>query len=107
MLILNTVMTLLLLAVTIFDYKKFEWMNEPDVAQDIDQSLTTLLLLLNTLILTYSVIKIRRRINLLPNTFPNENLIAIHVINSFVYTILQFVVFVVLIIQSYRLNEKE
>ena len=106
MLIFNTAMTLLLLAITIFDYKKFQWMSDHNVAQDIDQSLTTLLLLLNTLILTYSVIKIRRRINLLPNTFPNENLIAIHVINSFVYTILQFVVFIVLIIQNYRLDEK-
>ena len=87
-LVFNTAMMLLLLFVVIFDYKKYQWVDKPENAEDIDQSLITLVLLLNAIVLTYSVIRIRRRINRLPNAFPNENLIAVHVLNSFIYTLL-------------------
>ena len=65
------------------------------------------MLLLNAIVLTYSVIRIRRRINRLPNAFPNENLIAVHVLNSFIYTLLQLIVCIIMVIQNAKLNDKE
>ena len=100
-------MMLLLLFVVVFDYKKYKWVDKPENAEDIDQSLITLVLLLNAIVLTYSVIRIRRRINRLPNAFPNENLIAVHVLNSFIYTLLQLIVCIIMVLQNTKLNEKE
>ena len=98
MLLFNTTMTLLLLALVIFDYKKYDWIKRQNTADNLDENLHTMILLLNTLVLAFSVIKIRRRIKCLHNAFPNEKFIAIHVINSLIYTLLYFILGIMLIV---------
>ena len=105
MLLFNTVMSLLFLGSVIFHYKKNDWIDQGNVAENIDNNLLTFLLLLNTLVLAVSVIKIRRRIQCLHNAFPNEKFIAVHVINSIIYTVLYFVLGIMIILQNAKLQE--
>ena len=101
----NTAMSLLFLGSVIFHYKKNDWIDQSSIAENIDNNLLTFLLLLNTLVLAVSVIKIRKRIQSLHNAFPNEKFIAIHVINSIIYTVLYFVLGIMIILQNAKLQE--
>ena len=105
MFLFNTCMILLLLLVAIFNFKKFDWIENETIAENIDNNLLTTILLLNALILAYSVIKIRRMIKRLHNAFPNESFIAVHVINSFIYAVLYLILGIMLIIQNDKLEE--
>ena len=105
MFLFNTCMILLLLLVAIFNFKKFDWIENETIAENIDNNLLTTILLLNALILAYSVIKIRRMIKRLHNAFPNECFIAVHVINSFIYAVLYLILGIMLIIQNDKLEE--
>ena len=98
MFLFNTGMILLLLFIAIFNYKKFDWIKNQTIAENVDNNLLTSILLLNALILAYSVIKIRRMIKRLHNAFPNECFIAVHVINSFIYAVLYFILGIMIIV---------
>ena len=86
----NSFMTLLIALIVAYDFLKFDWMSDHAEADTISRFLYSGLMLFNTLILTFSVIKIRQMLNSLHNAFPNEYLIGIHVINSAIYTLLFF-----------------
>ena len=100
MIIYNTVMTLMIGALSIFDYNKKDWIGDEDNAQIYERAFYFGLLLLNTLILTWSVVVIRQMLRSLHNAFPNEKFIGIHVLNSCIYTFLFFVLTIVLILRS-------
>ena len=100
MIIYNTVMTLMIGALSIFDYNKNNWVEKDDDAQIYERAFYFGLLLLNTLILTWSVVVIRQMLRSLHNAFPNEKFIGIHVLNSCIYTFLFFILTIVLILRS-------
>lgn len=86
----NSFMTLLIALIVAYDLLKFDWISDHAKADDISKVLFSSLMLFNTLILAFSVVKIRQMLNSLHNAFPNEYLIGIHVINSAIYTLLFF-----------------
>ena len=59
MIALNTVMALLIAIYCLFDYEKSNWIKDGDKAIIYNKMLYFALLLLNTLILAWSVVKIR------------------------------------------------
>ena len=46
------------------------------------------ILLINVSVLAYSVVRIRNIVKSMHNAFPNEALVRVHLINSFIYTLL-------------------
>ena len=79
MIIYNSVMTLVIAVLSFIDYKEASVSIQ---GQIYNNSVLSLIILLNTLILAYSVLVIRKTIQSLQNAFPNEKLIRIHLINS-------------------------
>ena len=71
-------MMTLLIASLSFSYKG-AWLSDQFLIHEI--AIYSSLMLLNTLILAWSVLKIRKTIQSIKNAFPNEKLIRIHVIN--------------------------
>ena len=92
-------MTLMIGALSIFDFNKTNWIHDEADAQIYERAFYFGLLLLNTLILTWSVVVIRQMLRSLHNAFPNEKFIGIHVINSCIYTFLFFILTIVLILR--------
>ena len=59
MIALNTIMAFMIGSVCLFDYEKNNWIKDPDKALIYNKMLYFAFLLLNTLILAWSVVKIR------------------------------------------------
>ena len=59
MTIYNAAMALMIVALAIFDYKKYDWIDNRDLAALEMKALYCAFVLLNTLILAWSVVKIR------------------------------------------------
>ena len=59
MIALNTVMALMIAIICLFDYEKYNWIKDYDKAIIYNKMLYFALLLVNTLILAWSVVKIR------------------------------------------------
>ena len=99
MIALNTIMALMIGAICLFDYEKSKWIDDPDKELLYNKMLYFAILLLNTLILALSVVKIRSLLRSLHNAFPNEKFIAVHVLNSGIYTFLFLVVSILMMLQ--------
>ena len=87
----NVIMTLLIAGQSVFNLKCFDWIDSEKLAENISENLYEAILLLNAIILAYSVVRIRRAIKSLHNAFPNESFMRVHLANSFVYAILYMI----------------
>ena len=63
------------------------------------------ILMLNAFILAYSAVRIRRTIRSLNNAFPNENLIKVHIVNSFIYAFLFIFLFIMVVAKGKAVNQ--
>ena len=91
MVIYNAIMTILIGVISVFDYKKDDWIDDGENAQVEMKAFYCSFVLLNTLILAWSVVVIRKILRSLHNAFPNEKFIGIHVLNSCIYTTFFFI----------------
>ena len=95
MIFCNVMMTLLITALSVYNY----WGNWFDPHIEIyNTAVYSSVMLLNMLILAWSVLKIRKTIKSLKNGFPNEKLIKIHLINSCLATLSFFLSIIFLIL---------
>ena len=79
MIICNVMMTLLISALSVYNYDG-NWFSAH--IEIYNTAAYSSVMLLNMLILAWSILKIRKTIKSLKHGFPNEKLIRIHLINS-------------------------
>lgn len=53
-------MILLMVALGLFDYKRYDWLNNTEFATNYVQAFDCIIVVINTLILAFAVIKIRK-----------------------------------------------
>ena len=104
MLVFNTVIMMMVGVMALYDFNKYNWVDDSDKALISNRVLYFSLILLNTMILACSAVRIRSLLRSLHNAFPNEKFIGIHVLNSVLYTFLFFVLTIIMILQN-RMSE--
>ena len=82
-----------------------DWVSNADNANVEMKAIYCSFVLLNTMILAFSVVIIRKILRSLHNAFPNEKFIGIHVLNSFIYTTFFFVQMVLLVLKDFKQTE--
>ena len=87
----NVAMAFLIAGYSVFNLKSFDWINNHKLCTNINEILYETILLLNAVILAFSVVRIRSIIKQVHSAFPNENFIRVHLANSFAYAILYFI----------------
>ena len=103
--IYTVLMGLLIAFYQLFSYMSYDWIDSPLLAQNIQEVCNEGILLLNAIILAYSVWCIRQTIQTLLHVFPNESFIGVHLANSFAYAIL-YLILGAMAIKRRRLNKR-
>ena len=98
LIVYNGIMTLLLAGYSIYQLGSIRWIDSERLATNIAEIIFETILLINAVILVYSVILIRKAIKSLHNAFPNEIFIRVHLINSFIYVILYAILSIMTIV---------
>ena len=89
MVVYNAVMILMIVALGIYNYLMQRW-HANVKAFTYGLAFYFAIMLVNTLILAWSVIAIRKMLKSLKNAFSNDKFIGIHVINSCIYSLIVF-----------------
>ena len=100
MIIYNAIMILMIVANGVFYYVKDIWLEQLHMGLALTYSFTLYdtIMLVNTLILAWSVIAIRKMLKALKNAFTNDRLIGIHIVNLCIYLIIGFIQIIPLIL---------